>query len=157
MSQKSMTDFANWLAIDQPALFVELYKRSLNPTFGDFTDVLSSIGDSLSNAASSVGSYLTSAAGAQTIAALGTAYLTSQASKNAVSVNLARAQAGIAPAPIQTVLNPTTGQYEAVLTQPSGAVVPVTSSVQATLIPGIPNLYLYLGGGLLLLLLLLRR
>ena len=163
MNATHAKDFATWLAEDQPELFVALYKKALPQTvrgIGSFTDVLSSIGTSLSNAASSVGTYLTSSQGLDTLSKLAGTYLTTQASKNAVNTNLARVQAGYAPAPIQTVYNPNTGEYQAVVTNSTGAVVPLSNSVQSALTSmGLPSWAPWaLGGaGLLLLVLLLRK
>jgi hypothetical protein len=158
MNAQSAAAFAKWLAHDQPALFVELYKRA-NTSLGDLTDILSSIGSSIGDAVSNVGSFLTTGGGAAAISSLGAAYLQSQAAKNSVSVNYARAQSGLPPAPIQTVYNQGTGQYEAVLQTPGGAMAPLTPTLQRTLVPGMPNWVLWAGGGVALLLLvsLLRR
>jgi hypothetical protein len=153
LDAKAAVSFAKWLAQDQPALFVELYKRA-HVSLGDFTDVLSSIGTSLSDAVSGVGSFLTTGGGASAIAQLGGAYLQTQAARNAVNVNLARAQSGLPPAPIQTVFNQSTGQYEAVLQQPGGVMAPLTPTLQKTLVPGLPNWVLWAGGGVAVLLLL---
>lgn len=114
MNLSAATAFAKWLAVDQPELFLALHKKATaGGGFSGFADLFSSLGSGLANAASSVGSYLTSSAGMQAITSLGGAYLNSQAARKAVQLNLQRAQAGAAPEPIQTAFNPATGQFEA--------------------------------------------
>lgn len=164
MNSEAALSFAKWLSVDQPELFVALYKRAL-PTvakgaLGDFTDILSSIGNSLSSAVTNVGSYLTSSQGMDTIGKLGAAYLNTKASQNAVATNLQRAQSGLQAAPIQTVFNPSTQTYEAVVAQPTGQFIPLNTSVRSALLPaGMPTWVPWAigGAGLLLVVLLLRR
>jgi hypothetical protein len=127
MQDENAIKFAQWLARDQPELFIALYRRANVVSkaangLKDFTDLLSSIGSGIATAASSVGTYLTSSQGLQTLTALSSAYLTSKAANQAVGINLQRAQQGLPPAPIQTTYNPTTMQYEAVL--PNGQRLP---------------------------------
>lgn len=134
MNPNVAAEFAQWLANDQPELFVALYKRALPAVqkakgLSGFTDVLSSIGSGLSKAVSQVGTFLSSPQGQQTIATLGNAYLQTKAAREAVKVNLQRAQTGQAPAPIQTVYNPNTMQYEAMVTQANGALSPLTPTL----------------------------
>lgn len=155
MNKTSAEQFAKWLANDQPELFVALYRKA-NPSvvksLSDFSDVLSSIGTGLSSAVSAVGSYVSSPQGMQTIGTLGAAYLASKASTSAVSTNLARAQAGYAPAPIQTVYNPQTMQYEAIVSQ-NGSYIPLAkANVMPSGFASIPIWAWATGGGLLLLL-----
>lgn len=162
MNQVSAQSLAAWLAKDQPELFVALVKKAMTKSgaqLGDFSDILSSIGSSIGDAVSNVGSYLTSSQGLSALTSLSGAYLTSQAQKQAVNLQVARAQAGQSAAPIQTVFNPNTNQYQAVVTQPTGAVVPLTPQLQQSLIPSVPNWVLYAGGGLVLMFILfsLRR
>lgn len=155
MNTQAAVSFAEWLAHDQPALFVELLKRAApHATKGlsGFTDILSSIGTGLASAAQSVGTYISSPAGSQTLSTLAQAYVQSQAAKQAVSLNYQRAQQGISAAPIQTQYNPQTGQYEALLVQPGGQAIPITPQVRQSLLAGMPTwLPWAIGGGALLL------
>ena len=157
MNAQAAAQFSKWLAQEHPELFVALYRRaqpSIVKTLEDFSDLLSSIGTGLTTAVSTVGSFLTSAQGQQTISALGAAYLQSKAAQQAVNTNLSRAQAGLAPAPIQTVYNPQSGQYEAVLPgQSSGSYIPLAQAQGIS--PGfsmnsVPTWVWAAGGGLLL-------
>lgn len=162
MNQSAATAFAKWLANDQPELFVALYRQAmpeLGKGLGDFTDVLSSIGSGLETAVSNVGSFLTSSAGMTSISQLGSAYLNSQAAKSAVNLQASRAQSGLSPAPIQTIYNPATQQYEAVLTQGANT-IPLSTQLRSSLMPaGLPSWAPWAigGGALLVILLMLRR
>lgn len=174
LSAKNATSLANWLLQDQPGLFVQLAKVARivprGTTLGDFTDVLSSIGDSLGDAVSSVGDFLTSAQGLSTLASLGTTYMNTTAQKNALNIQLANAAANKAAAPIQTVYNQATGQYQAVYTTANGQQQVVTSATVPQYYPSgtigaataaasnpfqqyLP--YIAIGGGVLLLVLFL--
>lgn len=166
MNPVAAKSFAEWLAHDQPELFVALYKKALPMEvqrglsgLSGFTDILSSIGTGLSSAVSSVGSFLSSPAGLTTVGTLGATYLQSQAAKQAVNVNLARAQSGVQAAPIQTVYNPSTRQYEAQLVQPTGQSIQLTPSIMRSIAPGMPTWAPWAIGGvaLIALLLFLRR
>lgn len=142
MNKIAAESFAKWLAQDQPALFVALYKKAVpaqtRQELSGFTDVLSSIGSSLGNAVSQVGSFLASPAGIQTVSTIGGAYLQSQAAKQATQLQMARAQSGQYAVPIQTAYNPVTQQYEPLLIQPSGQAVPITAQMARELAPNMP-------------------
>lgn len=160
MNQQSAEAFAKWLANDQPELFVALYRKAIPApivkSLADFSDVLSSIGTGLSAAVSAVGSYVASPQGAQTLGTLGAAYLASKASGQAVQTNYTRAAAGLAPAPIQTIYNPNTMQYEAVLPQANGSYMPLSqANVMPSAFAQIPIWVYFAGGGLLLVMLMM--
>lgn len=175
ISRNTGESLAKWLLKDQPGLFVKLAQvAQVVPSsgLGDFTDILSSIGSGISSAVSSVGSFLTSTQGLQTLATLGSSYMTTQAQKNALNVQLATAAANKPAAPIQTVLNPATGQYQAVYTTVNGQQQVVTSQTAPQFYPtgnigaqtvaatsGLSQYlpYIAIGGGVLLLLLLMNR
>lgn len=164
MSPHSMTAFALWMAKEEPDLFLALAQTARNKIagLGDFSDVLSSIGDSLSTAASNVGTFLTTGGGIDTLTKLGSVYLQTQAQKSALAVQTQLAQMGRAPAAIQTVYNPATGQYQAVVNQTTGGVLfqqPLTPQVTQSLLSGLPTWWpiAALGAGALLLFLMLRR
>lgn len=165
MDAKSATQFAYWLAQEEPDLFAALAQKSrgvANSLLGDWTDILSSIGDTVSSAASSVGTYLTSGGGIDTLTKLGSVYMQTQAQKQALDVQTKLAQLGRPPAAIQTVYNPATGQYQAMVNQTTGGVVyqqPLTSQVANSLLSGLPAWWpiAALGLGGLLLFLLIRR
>lgn len=173
INQNVANSLAAWLLKDQPALFVKLAQVTQvvpkNSALGDFTDILSSIGSGISSAVSSVGNFLTSTQGLQTLATLGSSYLTTTAQKNALNVQLATAAANKPAAPIQTVLNPATGQYQAVYTTVNGQQQVITSNTVPQFYPtgaigaqtvaatsGISKYlpYIAVGGGVLLLLVL---
>lgn len=95
--------FAVWLAQNQPEMFVRLLKEAQAKQGGKLeglTDILSSIGSSIGNAAKSVGSFVTSAEGSSALATLASTYMTTQAQKSALSTQLKLAQLGQSPAPI---------------------------------------------------------
>ncbi len=176
ISQKVADSLAQWLLKDQPGLFVKLAQVARvvpkNTALGDFTDILSAIGSGISTAVSSVGSFLTSAQGLQTLSTLGATYMTTQAQKNALNVQLATTAANKTAAPIQTVYNSQTGQYEALYTTANGQQQVVTSNNAAQFYPtgaigsqtiaatasGLTQYlpYIAIGGGLLVLMLLMR-
>lgn len=163
ITKSSALSLAQWLANDQPRLFQALLEKAAQlkaaQGLGDFSDILSSIGSGISTAVSNVGSFLTSPAGMTTLTTIGTAYLNNQTQSNVLNAQVKIAQAGKTVAPIQTVYNPNTGQYEASYTT-AGAQYPVTSQLLSSITPAssmqqyLP--YLLIGGGLLVVLMLFR-
>lgn len=132
MREAAAEALALWLQRNEPELFAALVQRAARSELAGITDVLTSIGSGIAKAATtvgsgiataakSVGSFLASSNGMSVLSSLGQTYLQSQAQKNALQVQLASAQAGQAPAPIETRYNPTTGAYEAIVTSSSGA------------------------------------
>lgn len=120
--QQSSVLLARWLAENQPAVFEALMRRSqgeVQPQLSGIADFLSTIGTSVGSAVKSVGSFLTSEDGMKTLATVGGIYLTSQAQKDALKVQMARAQAQTQPAPIYTVGADTNNPYPMIGTQSS--------------------------------------
>lgn len=125
--------FAAWLEQNEPALFAALaeHAAAAGTRLGDWSSILSdvgsfasSVGSDISGAASSVGTYLTSSQGMQSLASLANTYLQSQTAQQVVSAQLARANQGMAPAPITYQTN-AAGQVVPVYTganPPAGAV-----------------------------------
>ena len=106
---------AAWLERYEPALFQALAARAnVTPStgaLGDLTDFLSAagsdlssvasdIGSGISSAASGVGDWLTTGGGTQALANLATTYVQSQQAQSLTNLQIARAQAGLAPAPV---------------------------------------------------------
>lgn len=103
---------ALWIAQNQPQVFAQLVKQAnTRGQLNGITDWLSSVGTSLGGAVKSVGSFLTSEDGIKTIGALGTVYLTTQAQRDALRVQVQQAQAGYPPAPVYTVGTDQTPYY----------------------------------------------
>lgn len=104
--------------------------------------LLSTIGGSLANAAESVGSYLTSAQGVNTLANLGTAYFKTQGAiaqqqtqAQILQAQIVAAQNGQSPYPV-TYMTGTNGQAVPVyVTQPSTGIAPGSYGNAATQLP----------------------
>lgn len=169
MTQQSATSLALWLAKQEPELFLTLSRRmGLIPTtttLSGFTDVLSAIGSGAMNAVKSVGTFLSSKQGLETLSSLGATYLTAKAQKQALNLQMAQVQAGQTAAPIETVQN-ASGQYEVQYTTQNGQRVPLTSQNVAQYMPaavGATPFYkqtwfpFAVGGGLLMLFLIFNR
>lgn len=154
MNKSIAIEFARWLATDQPELFVALFKRAKQASgeLAGIADIFSTIGTSLGNAASAVGSYLTTPGGMNAITQLGSAYLQSRAARQSVQLNLDRARAGQSPEPIQTAYNPATGQFE-VVDMNSGAQVLPGARSNITALPMLESRWLpfAIAGGVLVL------
>lgn len=108
--------FAAWLEQHEPDLFQALLKQAATEAkasgLGDWSSILSSIGNvagdigsGISDAASSVGSYLTSSQGLSSLSNLASTYLQSQTQQSVTQMQLARAQQGLPPAPVSYATN----------------------------------------------------
>jgi hypothetical protein len=162
----SYTALASWIAAVHPEIFKMLYAQAAQKPvaagtsqMGDLSDFFSGVGDTFSNAVSSVGDYLSSSQGISTLASLGTAYLNSQSSQNVLQTQVARAQAAQPPAPITYTQN---AQGQLIPVIGSGvATVAVTPQILQSLTPASVlskyGLYIAGGVGLLAILLLLNR
>lgn len=130
--QQAATQLAIWLYNTHPDLFLAAYhKAAFGATpqtkgLGDVSDFLSSIGTNVSDAVSSVGSWLTTGGGLNSMAALGTAVLNNQTQQNVLNTQLARVQTAQAPLAIGYAQN-AQGQIVPVLPV-SSAGTPVTYS-----------------------------
>jgi hypothetical protein len=163
MNPNNARDLAKWIAENQPKVFAQLLKRAgaNEAQLGDFMDALDSIGSTVGNAVSSVGSFLVSPDGIKTVATLGTAYLTSQAQRDALSTQVQLAAAGRPLAPIYTASNSSPAYAGSVYLQPNATAPAIPYSAQTAAnygvpapstqwIPGIPNTYVLIGGVLLI-------
>jgi hypothetical protein len=169
---------ASWLAATHPDLFLAVYHLAAfgatpnTSGLGDIGDFLSSVGSTLSDAASSVGNFLTDPDNLKTLAGVATTYLSTQSQQNVLNAQIARVQASQPPLPVQYTQN-SAGQYVPVVpvaqnglvVQPSSPAVvqyvPATSTMFATPASSLtaltPYLPYVLGGVVLLGVLLLRR
>jgi hypothetical protein len=123
MKQEAAQSLAQWLQRNEPELFAALAQQAARAgDLAGITDVLSSIGSGIAKvagsistgvatAAKTVGGFLASSNGLSVLSSLGQTYLQSTAQKNALQVQLAAAQAGMAPAPIETRYDPATNSY----------------------------------------------
>jgi hypothetical protein len=139
--------FAQWLLVNEPELFNALLARTPQSVNG-IADILSNVAGGITSAAKNVGSFLASDAGIATLGTLGAVYLQSRAQKDAVKVQLAQAQAGQPPAPIQTQPTPS-GTVAPFYYPPNAAPVPLTPQLTQQLMP--PRNYTpwIIGGGLI--------
>jgi hypothetical protein len=125
---------AAWLERYEPALFQALAARAnvapstgalgdltdfLSSAGSDFSSIASDIGSGISSAASSVGDWLTTGGGTQALANLATTYVQTQQAQALTNLQIQRAQAGLAPAPV------------AVAQSAAGTPVPVYTSIAA--------------------------
>lgn len=121
MTKAAALQFAQWLASVHPEIFVAIRKKTLpvsHPVqgLGDISDVLSSVGDSLSSAASAVGDWVSTPSNVAALSNVASAYFKSQTpalgnAQNAVfQTQLQRSQAGLSPAPI-SYQQTASGQY----------------------------------------------
>jgi hypothetical protein len=127
--------FAAWLEVNEPALFAALLKAASSSGMppaglGDWSSILSdvgsvasSLGSGISDAASSVGNYLTSSQGLQSLSSLANTYMQTQAQQAVLQTQLSRAQQGLPPAPVSYSTNA------------AGQVVPVYTG--ASQVPGL--------------------
>jgi len=132
MKQLAAQALAQWLQQNEPELFAVLAQQAAGSgELAGITDVLTSIGSGIAKAAStvgsgiataakSVGSFLASPNGVSVLSSLGQTYLQTTAQKNALQVQLAAAQAGQPPAPIETRYDAATNTYVPIVsgTQP---------------------------------------
>lgn len=142
MNKQNADALANWLARNQPQVFEQLYKAAhQRAQLSGITDWLSAVGTSVGTAAKSVGSFLTSQEGMATLGTIGSIYLQSQAQKDALKLQVANAQAGYAPANVQTVganpynsvpvyVDPVTGYQQPLTPQLTQQLMPPSSIMQ---------------------------
>lgn len=158
MNQQSATEFAAWLAQNEPDLFAALTREAATKSarLNGVMDFLSSAWGNVSDAVSNVGSYLTSGDGLNNLVKLGGAYIQGQTQQNVMQTQLAMARSGFSPLPISNQIG-ANGQTVPVY-QPTGQ--PVSNQMLSQLAPGGLGSYaipIAIGGGLLLLALLLKR
>lgn len=161
MPTSSALSFAVWLSRDQPDLFKALLRKAVpaGQGLGDWSDFFSDIGSGVGSAVTGVANFIASPGGSSAINTIANTVVQSQAQKNALQVQMAQLNRNQMAAPIQTVYNPTTGQYEATLYSAAGP-MPLTSSLTQRLSStGVMQYlpYIVIGGGFLLLLLFMRR
>lgn len=106
MSPRSASMLAQWLAQNEPAIFAELEKNAAieHSRLNGWSDILSSVGNAVSSGVSAVGDFLTSEKGIASLTGLTTAYLAGKQQSNVLATQLALAQAGQPPAPIQNTI-----------------------------------------------------
>jgi hypothetical protein len=161
MNKKTSLAFAHWLAKVHPDIFLSIV-RNIKPQtpLGDISDVLSSIGTTLGDAASAVGDWISNPQNINSLSSVATAYFRSQTpsvgnAQNAVfQTQLQRSQYGQMPVPINYAQN-ASGQ---VVPMYNGQVLSPTQlqSLQPNFLQKY-GLVLAVGGGALFLILLLSR
>lgn len=159
MTPAKAAELARWIADNQPKLFAKLLQQAgtSKAQLGDIMDALSSLGSTVGNAVSSVGNFLVSPDGIKTIGSLGSAYLNSQAQRDALRVQVQRAEQNLPLAPIYTANtnSPAGGVfYQPVPTQPA---IPFSAQLNQPSLGGIPLKYLLIGGAALVLTFILIR
>lgn len=164
MSPVAQTLFAAWLAENQPAVFNALLRRAAPqlPAQGlsGFTDILKSIGGTIGSAAKtvvttlgsavqSVGGFLTTSGGQQTLqTALQVYAQTQMPAAQTIAQQQALAQSGAPPADVQMAWDPASQTWV-----PTGA----TRALQAGQIWAQYGPWILAGGAALLAILFLRR
>src|ERR1051325_1184573 len=135
MTQQSATEFAAWLARQEPALFAAIQRDAATASarLNGVSDFFSNIGSSISDAVSSVANYVTSDEGMNSLVKLGGSILQSKAQQNVLQTQLALAQANRPPAPIVNTQNPTGSIVPVPVYQPTN--MPVTPTLLSNLQP----------------------
>lgn len=164
MTPASARDLAQWIAQNQPKLFAKLLAQAgaSKAQLGDFMDALESFGTTVGSAVKDVGSFLVSPDGIKTVASLGTAYLSSQAQRDALQTQVRLAANNQPLAPIYTASNSSPAYSGAVYLQPNPTqpAVPFASNPNANATPmfaGLPMSYWLIGGGVVIVAFLLLR
>lgn len=105
-TQASAEQLAAWLAKNEPAIFDALLRAAATESaqLSGITDFLKSLGTSVTGAVKTVGSYLTSSQGIDTLTTLGSTYLGYKQQQNVLQTQVSLAQAGYSPAPIQNTI-----------------------------------------------------
>jgi hypothetical protein len=164
--------FAAWLQENYPDVYAQLAQQvGAGPTqhLNGFTDFLRTAGSAIANTAKTVvsglssgvkavGGYLASSNGMETLSALAQTY--SAVNQATLATQYARAQAGEAPATIETRYDPATGQYVPIYAPNAGSGYLVNQNVLSKLSPGFFQKYLWwiVGGvGVLAVILILRK
>jgi hypothetical protein len=139
MKENAADALAQWLQQNEPELFAALAARASGELAG-FMDILKSVGGAIATGVSkvgsvvkTVGSFIASPSGVSALSALGSTYLQSEAQKNALQVQLAAAQAGLPPAPIETRYDPGTNTYVPVVTTSTG-LQPLTPDLSSQMV-----------------------
>lgn len=169
----SATLFAAWIAENYPELYEELAKHVPNApkqNLSGFTDFLKNVGSTIGNVATnvvsglstgikSVGTFLASQEGAQTLTSLASAY--TAINQATIQTQAARAQTGQAPAVIETRYDTATQSYVPIYSPDGKVAYNVNGQLLSSLAPSFfrqYGLWLILGGaGLLFVYLFLRR
>jgi hypothetical protein len=162
---------AAWLQEQYPELFADLARRAAPANLSGFTDTLRAVGGAIGTAASkvvsglstvvqSVGNFIGTPEGQSVLSTLAAAKLQSSANQ-IVSTQVARANAGIPPAPIGTAYDPATNTYVPVVSTVSGQTLPLDQRLLSSLQPSFLDKYgvWLIGGGvgLVLVAFMLRR
>lgn len=166
MTKAAALHFAHWMAQVHPEIFIAIRKKTLpvnHPVQGlaGISDVLSSVGDSLSSAASAVGDWVSSPNNVNALSSVATAYFKSQTpaignAQNAVfQTQLQRGQAGLSPAPI-TYQQTASGQYVPVYNQNTQLTPTMLQGLQPSFLQKY-GLVLGVGVGAVVLLMLVSR
>jgi hypothetical protein len=163
MNVQAAQQFAQWIARTNPALFDALARKAgvaQEPGMSGILDFLKTAATTAGTAVKSVGVFLTSQQGLSTLTDLGKVYMTTQAQKTALDLQVAQMRAAQQPYPISNVVDPTTGISVPMYNGPGGQQYPVNAQLAAQLrgTSGVSQYlpYILLGGGLLVALLLLR-
>jgi hypothetical protein len=140
---------AQWIMVNEPELFNALLARTPQSVSG-FADILSTVVGGVTSAAKNVGSFLASDKGLEALSGLGAVYLQTRMQKDAMKIQIAQAQAGQPPAPIQTATTTsgTTGAFY--YPSPASAPVPVTQELVDRFTPA-KSMWPWIAGGVVLL------
>jgi hypothetical protein len=161
MKYENARALADWLMKNQPQLFTALAKRAEGRAqLAGITDFFSSLGTGVANAASQVGSFISSPEGMKTLTGLTTVYLQSKAQKDALNAQVKLAQAGVPLAPIANTQDVYGGTVPYYYPPNGGPPIPMSSQLAAQLAPrsGLQDYlpYIAIAGGLGLLFVIAR-
>lgn len=152
MNEAAAAALALWLQRNEPELFAALARKvgvpqppgpgELAGELAGWADVFKSVGSAIATGVSkiggiakSVGSFIASPNGVNVLSTLGETYLATKAQKQAVEVQLAAAQAGLPPAPIETTFDPATNTYVPIIQNPAtGFSQPLTPQISTQLL-----------------------
>lgn len=167
--------FSSWLATNYPELFGAIYTAATEPTktgVAGWGDTLSSIGSAIAStvgtvaqwggsAVGAVANFVSSPNGQATMGKLADLYVSTQANKDAVAIQLSNLARGNAPAPIATTTNTVTGTTTPLYAPPGTVAQPLTPSLSQQLFAAASQssnyiMPLAIGGGVLLLVLFMR-
>lgn len=136
MKYQNAEQLAQWLLKNQPELFTALARRAEGRAqLSGITDFFSSLGTGVSNAATQVGSFLTSEDGLKTLTGLTGIYLQTKAQKDALNLQVKLAQAGQAPAPVANSTDPYGGTLPYYYPPNGGPPIPLSSTLAQRLAP----------------------
>lgn len=162
MKYTNAKQLADWLMKNQPELFTALAQRAeARAQLSGITDFFSSLGTGVANAASQVGSFITSPEGMKTLTGLTTVYLQNKSQKDALNAQIKLAQAGMTLAPIATTTDVYGGTGAYYYPPGGGPPIPMNSQLGARLAPrgGLSDYFPYIAiaAGLGAVFLILRR